>query len=57
MSTKNIEIGGQIPTVPINYDLYKPIRFGKYIPMGNELDMLETAIDNGLPFLMEGEKV
>jgi MoxR-like ATPase len=56
MSTKNIEIGGQIPTVPINYDLYKPIRFGKYIPMGNELDMLETAIDNGLPFLMEGEK-
>jgi nitric oxide reductase NorQ protein len=56
MSTKNIEIGGQIPTVPINYDLYKPIRFGKYVPMGNELDMLESAIDNGLPFLMEGEK-
>lgn len=24
--------------------------------MGNELDMLKTAIDNGLPFLMEGEK-
>ena len=53
---KKVEVEGQIPTVPVNYSLYKPIRFGKYVPMGNELDMLETAIENGLPFLMEGEK-
>ena len=50
------EINGQIPTVPVNFDLYKPIRFGKYIEMSNELSMLENAIENGLPFLMEGEK-
>lgn len=50
------EIKGQIPTVPVNFDLYKPIRFGKYIEMGNEISMLENAIENGLPFLMEGEK-
>jgi len=56
LSTKQIEVGGQIPSVPVNFDLYKPMRFGKYVPMGNELDMLKTAIDNGLPFLMEGEK-
>ena len=54
MSRKEIE--GQIPTVPVNFDLYKPIRFGKYIEMSNELSMLENAIENGLPFLMEGEK-
>jgi MoxR-like ATPase len=54
--TKQIEVDGQIPTVPINYDLYKPIRFGNYIPMGDELEMLESSIENGLPFLMEGEK-
>ena len=50
------EIKGQIPTVPVNFDLYKPIRFGKYIEMSNEISMLENAIENGLPFLMEGEK-
>lgn len=49
-------LGLVVPTLPVNYDLYKPIRFGKYIPMGDEIDMLETAIENGLPFLMEGEK-
>lgn len=47
---------GQIPTVPVKYDLYKPVRFGKYIAMGNELDMLKCAMTEGLPFLMEGEK-
>lgn len=56
MNKKEVSIGGQIPTVPINFDLYKPTRFGKYIPMGNELELLQVAIDNGLPFLMEGEK-
>ena len=49
-------LGLVVPTLPVNYDLYKPIRFGEYIPMGDEIDMLETAIENGLPFLMEGEK-
>jgi MoxR-like ATPase len=47
---------GQIPTVPINYDLYKAKRFGTYTPMGNELELLRLAIEQGLPFLMEGEK-
>ena len=54
--TTQLEVDGQIPTVPVNYNLYKPIRFGKYVPMGNELEMLESAIEDGLPFLMEGEK-
>ena len=42
--------------VPVLYNLYKPIRFGKYVPMGNELELLRCAIEEGLPFLMEGEK-
>ncbi len=52
----SFEIEGQIPTVPIKFDLYKPVRFGKYIPMGNELELLNCAMEQGLPFLMEGEK-
>jgi MoxR-like ATPase len=47
---------GQIPTVPIKYNLYKAIRFGKYIPMSNEIDLLKCVMEVGLPFLMEGEK-
>jgi MoxR-like ATPase len=54
--TQQVEVNGQIPTVPINYDLYKPQTFGKYVPMGNELDMLKSCLEDGLPFLMEGEK-
>ena len=46
----------QIPTIPIKYDLYAPKRFGKYIAMGNELDLLKCVMKAGLPFLMEGEK-
>lgn len=50
------EVEGKIPTIPVNFDLYKPTRFGKYVELGNEISMLENAIENGLPFLMEGEK-
>lgn len=56
VKTKPFEIEGQIPTVPIKFDLYKPVRFGTYIPMGNELELLHCAMEEGLPFLMEGEK-
>ena len=53
MSAKS---NSQIPTLPVDLNLYKAIRFGEYIPMGNELDMLEVSMEEGLPFLMEGEK-
>jgi MoxR-like ATPase len=47
---------GSIPTLPINYDLYEPIRFGDYVKMGTEVEDLETSINAGLPYLLEGEK-
>lgn len=47
---------GQIPTVPINYNLYEAKRFGVYKPFEDELELLKVAIEQGLPFLMEGEK-
>ena len=53
---KNGLVDGQIPQVPINYNLYEAKRFGKYVPLGNEIELLECAISEGLPYLMEGEK-
>lgn len=47
---------GSIPTLPINYDLYEPIRFGNYVKMGTEVEDLETNINSELPYLLEGEK-
>lgn len=50
---------GRIPVVPINYDMYLPFSFGKYNPIGNEVEILETIIatsKNPKPFLIEGEK-
>lgn len=46
----------QIPIVPINYDLYEPKRFGNYVKMGDEVEELRASIENGLPYLLEGEK-
>jgi MoxR-like ATPase len=47
---------GNIPTLPVNYDLYTPKDICNYIPMGDEVDRLKAIIKAGLPFLMEGEK-
>jgi hypothetical protein len=47
---------GQIPIIPVKYELYKPKRFGIYVEMGDELKLIQCAMEEGLPFLMEGEK-
>jgi len=45
-----------IPTLEINYDMYLPIPMGKYIELDNEIALLQKSIDEGLPYLIEGEK-
>ena len=51
-----IELKTQIPTLEINYDMYLPIPFGNYIPLADELETILMAIEEGLPFLIEGDK-
>lgn len=53
---KQIILKKAIPVLEINYDMYLPISFGKYIELDGELDTLSKAIREGLPFLIEGEK-
>jgi MoxR-like ATPase len=50
------KVDGQIPTIPVNFDMYVPKRFGTYVKMGDEVEDLTTAINAGLPYLLEGEK-
>jgi len=54
--TKQVILKKTIPVLEINYDMYLPISFGKYIELDGELDTLQKAINLGLPFLIEGEK-
>jgi len=53
---KQLILKKSIPVLEINYDMYLPISFGKYIELDGELDTLSKAIREGLPFLIEGEK-
>jgi len=53
---KQVILKKTIPVLEINYDMYLPISFGKYVELDGELDTLQRAINEGLPFLIEGEK-
>jgi len=49
-------IANSIPVIPLNWDIYKAEKFGKYNPISDELDVLSWCIDNGINWLIEGDK-
>jgi len=51
-------VAGKVPVIPINYDMYLPERFGKYVDIGGHLNTIKTVIEekDNIPFLIEGDK-
>lgn len=47
---------GRIPTIDISFDQYRPRKFGKYIEINGEKELIKGAIEEGLPLLIEGDK-
>lgn len=52
---RNSEIG-KVPTIDISYDQYLARKFGNYIEINGEKALIQGAIEEGLPLLIEGDK-